>query len=1275
MVSAPLAPEWKGTARYEVIGCLGRGSMGVVYEAFDREKREQVAVKTLLNFGAADLYLFTQEFRALADVHHNNLVHLYELVVPEDGQVFFTMELVRGSDFRQHVERPETRRPSNPPANVVVSLRSADRDPARSRSATDRDAMRPRMPSSPTEAGTAPRRSPADMERLRPALIQLVVGVEALHAAGKMHRAIKPSNVLVTPEGRVVLLDFGVTTEVAGGLGEMAGGSGEVVGTARYMAPEQACDAPAVTASDWYSVGIVLYEALVGRPPFVGRAVDVLAMKSTADAPPMSLFVDGIPSDLDALCRALLHRDPAMRPTGAEILRRLGAGGKAPPPPANPPIEPPSAFIGREGQLETLRQAFDKVRQGQGITVRVAGASGMGKSTVVHRFLDELVKNGEAVVVRGRAYERESVPFKVVGSVIDALGRQWTHVAGSDAPVAPPRGAWALGRLFPTLQRVTGFEPPAQEPTVDPERVRRLAFGALRELLHSLAQPKPLVVFVDDVHWGDVDSASLLLDLLSRPNAPPLLLVLTFRDDEAKPSPFLVEVRERWPAAAETRDITVGPLEAEDAYRFAIALLDANDDMAERTARAVARESQGSPLLIEELVRSNRGVASATGTTLAVSTLDQMVSERLDRLPGRARQLIEILAVSARPLPVSVVASASGVEAGVHEVISVLTARGFARTGLRDGREVVEATHDRIRETIVAGLSAEAIRDHHRRLARVLEEVPGADAEAVAIHWLGAGDLTRAARFSEGAAEQAIAKLAFDQAARLYRLAIAGSPAASSDVRRMRSRYAEALKLAGRFDESAHAYLEACRGAPASDKVELKRAAAQQMLSRGRLEEGAKILRKVLSAVGMRAPRSPITAVFWLAIYRVWLAAIGLRFKERAPEEVPRDDRLRIEALYAVATGFSIVNVVLGACMQTRHLIEALKRGDRFQVMRAASLAAAHLAATGRRPGRLERALLQIAHGLAERDGSREATTHFAGAWGMGLFLRGRWKEARELLERGCKVPLYCNPGVANIRLFAIYSSFFVGEVQESSARLQHLLADAEDHKDRYTTAQLGTSVGIHASLAVDDPESARRGVERALRQWPRTGFHVQHWQAMVCSPDVDLYEGRIEGVYERFMEKMPLLKRSFLLHIGCIRSYTRYANARLAIASIDGRPELRLVRVGEALRLANRLERGHDLWTSGLAALVRGCAENAAGNRDAAIAAFRSAVERTEATDMRVHAAAARYRLGQLLGGDDGGALVQSATETMLQQGVRVPERWAAIHAPGIWGQTQRGK
>src|ERR1700693_5728519 len=91
--------DWKGTARFEVVRPLGRGGMGAVYEARDRDRKQRVALKTLLHFDPAALYLFKQEFRTLAGVHHPNLVRLHELVAGESDRVFFSMELVRGTDF------------------------------------------------------------------------------------------------------------------------------------------------------------------------------------------------------------------------------------------------------------------------------------------------------------------------------------------------------------------------------------------------------------------------------------------------------------------------------------------------------------------------------------------------------------------------------------------------------------------------------------------------------------------------------------------------------------------------------------------------------------------------------------------------------------------------------------------------------------------------------------------------------------------------------------------------------------------------------------------------------------------------------------------------------------------------------------------------------------------------------------------------------------------------------------------------------------------------
>ena len=250
--------EWMGTSRYEVLTQLGRGGMGVVYEAFDRDRRHFVALKTLLNFDPTALYRFKQEFRSIAGVVHTNLVQLYELVVPEDGKAFFTMELVRGPDFLRYVgvRSPPS---SRAPAQAVVTVR---------RVGANRPTSPPHTSSGEHEA-VERKRMAADEDRLRDALRQLVRAVNAVHTAGKVHRDIKPPNVLVTPEGRVVLLDFGVAIQLAGrGCRAAAEGENEMVGTAAYMAPEQALGEPTSAASDWYSVGVMLYEALVGQPPW-----------------------------------------------------------------------------------------------------------------------------------------------------------------------------------------------------------------------------------------------------------------------------------------------------------------------------------------------------------------------------------------------------------------------------------------------------------------------------------------------------------------------------------------------------------------------------------------------------------------------------------------------------------------------------------------------------------------------------------------------------------------------------------------------------------------------------------------------------------------------------------------------------------------------------------------------------------------------------------------------------------------------------------------------
>jgi serine/threonine protein kinase len=1172
--------DWKGTDRYEVRRCIGAGSTGTVYEAFDVDRGRTIALKRLRHFSPATLYLFKREFRTLADFHHPNLVTFHELVATEAHDVFFTMELVRGAEFVKYV------RPAGAP----------------------------------------------DFDRLRAALRQLVEGVQELHAGGKLHRDIKPSNVLVTREGRVVLLDFGVATEVSSGHEMSVPEHQPVVGTVAYMAPEQAAGETPTPASDWYSVGAILFEALVGSPLFVGSVADVLRMKSTVDSLPPSRCAENVPPDLDALCGALLQRAADMRPTGREILRWLGVSGsgQAPRlPTSRGGTSDRTRLTGGDEQLAELHRAFDVMRTGQSLTVRLRGPSGMGESTLVSDFLDDVSTHSGALVLRGRAYERESVPYKAIDSWVDALSLHLLALSDAGEELALPADIWALARLFPVLRRVPEIADVKEQVIGDPHRVRRRAFAALRELLLTLAEERPTVVYLADAHWGDADSAALLLNVLRPPHAPPFLLVMTYLEEEEQTSPFLAELRAAWPPGADARDLAVPPLGADDARRFALASLGADGEI----------------------------------------SLELSVGERLKLLPEGARLLLETIAVSGRPLPLATLALATGTDTGIDEPLELLREQRLVRVGLRNRREVVDVVHEGVGAIIVSLLSATRVRDHHGRLARALENAEDADPEAIAVHLLGAGEKDRAGPFAERAARQAVAQMAFERAIRLYWMALERADPRSPNARRLRVHLAEALVLAGRSAEAARAYLDAADGAPGVERVELERAAAEQLLISGRIDEGATVLHRVLAAIGMKAPRSTWSAVFWLIMYRLRLAVFGLRFQERKPEEVTSEDRLRIEALHAVAMGFAVVDVILGACVQARLLLLSLRAGDTLQILRAACIEATQRASTGGTPGAGERAVLAVATRLAARIGTPEAHALLDGAHGLGLFLRGRWKDARDALEgMSAKMPYGRSSLQSNGQLFGLRSLYFSGDLHELCRRHARTMADARDRGDLFTSVNLAATTMITTHLVADDPGGARRQLHEAIVQWSQTGFFVQHWQAMVFEPDIDLYSGNGAQAYDRFVRDQLALKRSLLLNVQFIRGITLYTQGRCAAASIDARPATRRDRIAETRRAGQQLQREGMPWTAPLAAMVTALAENAEGNRAAAAAQLRIAIASAEAAGMPMHAMAARYCLGGLLGGDEGRELTSTAHAAMTAQTIRNPERWVGIYLPGSW-------
>ena len=450
--------------RFRLIRELGEGGMGVVYEALDEERAARVAVKTVRDLTAESLARFKREFRALADLHHPNVVTLGELF-SEGRDWFFSMELVEGDDFLAYV-RPREARLRAVEALSAGSVPSADALAMAATARFERDAEGPGF----------------DEARLRSALRQIVEAVAALHAAGIVHRDIKPSNIRVTPAGRLVLLDFGLaidaTTDRSTAL--------KMAGTPAYMAPEQALSGAVGPEADWYGVGVLLYEALTGAVPFDGSPLEIL-MKKQSDAPdPPRALVPEAPIDLDALCISLLQFDPKARPTAQRVRRALGATANASA--SHISVTDQATFVGRREELDALHSAFRVSREGAAVSVLVEGESGVGKSCFVRHFVKTLsAEQPDLVVLSGRCYEREAVPYKALDGVVDALARVLVREGEILAKQILPVRPGPLTQVFPVLRRVDAFANATRGPAAvaDPVDLRNRAFAAMREMLHA----------------------------------------------------------------------------------------------------------------------------------------------------------------------------------------------------------------------------------------------------------------------------------------------------------------------------------------------------------------------------------------------------------------------------------------------------------------------------------------------------------------------------------------------------------------------------------------------------------------------------------------------------------------------------------------------------------------------------------------------------------------------------------------------------------------------
>ena len=1182
--------------------------MGVVYRVLDDEQRTEMALKTIEDLDPDKLYRLKQEFRFLAGLHHPNLVRLYDLVA-STSSVFYTMELVEGTELAQHVRRGL----------------------------------------GPGEALDTPA-----MARLTAATDQLVQGLSYLHSHDKIHRDVKPSNVMVDGDGRVVLLDFGLGSPISAD--QLDTTLGALAGTLPYLPPERLFDAPPDPGGDWYAVGVMLYEMVTGELPFAGPVPVMMRQKESA-IPVAGERCPGLPPALDSLISRLLAPHPRARAGAQDVAEAMGELGATTRPKLASAAPPPSLFVGRVRELEALR-TWHRDRPSAGPTViHVHGLSGMGKSALVTRWAESLRRS---VLLDGRCGPHENVPFKALDSVIDALSHHVIRLKSEGEQIRAPVGLRALVDLFPVLARVPEWRHPTESGVArEPRERSRQGIQALVQLFGRLARRQSLVVWVDDIQWGDRDSLPMLEALISGPLAPPITWIFSWRSEDRDHSDALSAVRALVPwGGGPVKTLEITPLPDSERLMLARRMLGVGAQGLEE----LAQESGGSPFFLDQLVRLQWSRA-ARGERSGPLRLADVLEHRLSELAPAASELLAYLCL-AGPLQDSLLHRLVRPHEGLLELLHGLRATCLIRASSRDGCDVIEPRHDRIREVVVARLDADQKQVLHGHLAKAMA-TGGAPAERLATHLLAAGDPEQAALQAGRAAADAARSLAFERAAELYALSL--TLGGDRDRGGLLAARADALANAGRSAEAAPVFQEAAQHLDDPEQSwHARQQSAAHLLYSGQFTEGRVAMAQLLGELGIHLPKRPLAAALGGRL-RLLFAGTELA---ALPEGGPDPGRCRrVDALWSAARGTAMVEHLVGDALAVQALREALALGDPERAIRPLGHEAVSLANIGGGFFRKRSAALRAqVTALAAQSG-----TPYDHAWrltveGACAFFEGRWEKAtvalRESSERFRAECVGASHEMNVADVFLLGSLAWRGELVELGRILPGLRTQADARGDLYASVVLQLDQNVMVDLARDNWTQAVVQADAALARWPADGFTSQHYHHVKGTTRALLYGGDGAGAWERIAGLWPTLKKAGFLNLEALGQMLRYLRARAAMAAAgapgaDRSGTLRKIAAADS----RVLQKGKLPFSAPFAASLRACLAVASPGGDPERELIR-ALEGFEEAGMHLARETARLALSWHLGDLRTEA---QALDWFAQAEVVRPEGMVRLFLPGL--------
>lgn len=751
--------------RYRIDAEIGRGGMGTIYRAHDTLLERDVAIKVLSSakLGTDGRARLLHEAQAVAKLAHPNIVTVYDAGETE-GMPFIVMELANGKSLHEMGM-----------LTIPQVLKIAT---------------------------------------------QLCDALYYAHQHGTIHRDIKPENILIMhTDGRLTakLMDFGMAHSIGS---EHITEEGVIVGTTLYLAPELIQGKPATIQSDLYALGVTLYECSAGRPPFTGEnMLAILSQHLHAPVVPASTFNDKIPPDFDKLLIKLMSKQPEDRPSSAQdirgILEEIESRTLAPVSGIEFPLLDRivrGRLVARTRELQEANINWQKAISGESRVLLISGEPGIGKT----RFVREIMVAAQlhkASVLLGECYAEGDMPYAPIAQMIqgtDLNGLSNTQLAEL-ITIAP-----VLNEKFPDI-------PP--NPPLEPQASQQRLYDSVVEWCLELNKKGPLLLIVDDAHWADGGTLSLLRHLARRALRLKLrlLMILTYREVELDEALALNDVlhdlyRERLATRLKLKRLD------RDQTRDLLAVLFA-EEITPELLNGIYQETEGNPFFIEEVCKAlvEDGKIYRKGTGWDRLGMDEIeipqsikiaIQTRIARLPDNVQETLRLAAVLGREFDFDILREVSNLNEEalidaleraehaqlIQEIrpVSIEPASGTSRFSF---------THALIHSNLHESLSGIRRQRLHRQVAATLSKLKPDALEALAYHYLQAGDFELARAYSLRAGEHALVTFANREAEKHFHLVL---ELLGSDTEKARalSGLGKALYQQDRFGEAAKKWHE-----------------------------------------------------------------------------------------------------------------------------------------------------------------------------------------------------------------------------------------------------------------------------------------------------------------------------------------------------------------------------------------------------------------------------------------------------------------------------------